>query len=409
MANERVSQLLELYAGELASSDLFLITDMSQRESKKLPLSSLMEYIENSGSFIATDAATAETASYVAGVNVHGTVTSASYSARSSLSDSSSYSVKSSQTDSASHAAYASVAGALAGGIGTVVSSSHALRTDWADNAAITSYLYYSGVNNGIASTALTASYSDLFSLGYSGADPTVLRPINMYGAVNDGVQLFFSGSIDDGYLYFRTFDNGTEGYKWQTHQSSGGGPIIDRMWLTHVTSSYGTAKLRVYGDVSASAYTASITNGQVGFVGTASHALTASSLVSTYASIKAWAWVTWSAGHVSSCSLYKGSNIGTVTYMTSSHPDASNTIDHFTVTFNNTLPTNDYMFLGSTFACSANYSGTPIDGKVTLFPLWSTWQPRLTTDFTMSLWTLNSVRSLFYSGFTQVNFQIVQ
>lgn len=158
MANERVSQLLEIYAGDLALNDLFLVTDMSQHESKKLELTQLMAYIEASGSFTAVTAVTALTAAFVLGSNVSGPVTSASYADYALIADSSSYALSAKSASRAVTTWYAETASYFLGGVVSTTSASHADRADWADNTGNASFLYYSGTPNGTSSWAMSGS-----------------------------------------------------------------------------------------------------------------------------------------------------------------------------------------------------------------------------------------------------------
>lgn len=137
--NERVSQLIELFATDLQSEDLFLVTDMSQRESKKMEMGQLLLFIESSGSFNAYSSVLAATASYVKASDVDGTVTSASFSDKSHLSD------LATTATNATSASYALTASALSNNISSV---------------ATASFLQYSGFPNGTSSYALSAGSS---------------------------------------------------------------------------------------------------------------------------------------------------------------------------------------------------------------------------------------------------------
>jgi len=137
MANEKVSQMTSLSAIELAGGDVLLITDISARESKKLSITNLLTYVEATGSFHTTNS---DTASYILGSGVRGTVVSSSYSQTSSFSN---YSLLSNLSNTSSLALTASV---------TLACITHTVTADTA------SFLNYSGVFNGTASYALTAS-----------------------------------------------------------------------------------------------------------------------------------------------------------------------------------------------------------------------------------------------------------
>jgi len=78
MANEKVSQMPSLSAAEASVNDLLMIVDTSALESKKISMGDVITFISATGSFTATTAVSAQTASYVLGQNVSGQVQSAS-------------------------------------------------------------------------------------------------------------------------------------------------------------------------------------------------------------------------------------------------------------------------------------------------------------------------------------------
>ena len=153
--NEKVSDLLVLYASDLQPNDILLATDMSARESKQLEVGQLLLFIESSGSFFAFDSAHANTASYISASNIDGIV---AITANASHSISSSWSYQS-------------------------LSSSHALNSNSASYSLLcvvtdsdtASFLNYTGTSNGTASNAVTSSYSieslDALNLLYFGAN----------------------------------------------------------------------------------------------------------------------------------------------------------------------------------------------------------------------------------------------
>ena len=159
MANERVSQLIELSANELQTNDLFLITDMSLKESKKLELSSLITFLQYSASWNAVHAIYSDSASYVPALGVDGTVRSASNaiwainSGHSIIADSC---VSASWADRSGHADSASWAPPPVIG----VTSSYALRAGLSDYAGTAYFLYYNGQPNGTASWAISSSFA---------------------------------------------------------------------------------------------------------------------------------------------------------------------------------------------------------------------------------------------------------
>jgi hypothetical protein len=132
MAHKRVSQLTELTAAEVASGDLFYVIDVSAREGKKLTADQLGTYLNASGSFTVVQA---DTASYVLGANVHGTVVSASFAGASVASISASWA---SASLSSSYAITASFA--MNSTVGSTTSASWAsasLSASWAGRAGV--------------------------------------------------------------------------------------------------------------------------------------------------------------------------------------------------------------------------------------------------------------------------------
>lgn len=170
MSNKRVSQLVELTAGEISSDDLFLIVDATARESKKLQAGQLLAYLESSGSFTATNAETADTASYINPNNV-GLIASASHGITSRTA---SFALAAGSVTSASYALTASfVSGSNLSGTATSASflvftpgtpngtSSFALTSSVTINAFSSSFLIYTGTANGTASYAVRAAVAD--------------------------------------------------------------------------------------------------------------------------------------------------------------------------------------------------------------------------------------------------------
>lgn len=172
--NERVSQLIELFATDLQSDDLFLVTDMSQRESKKLEMGQLLLFIESSGSFNAYSSVQASSASYVRASDIDGTVTSASFSDKSHLSD-----LATSATNATS-ASYALTASALSNNISSV---------------ATASFLQYSGVPNGTSSYALSAGSAVIATSAVNATNTTNL----IYTGVANGTASYaISSSVSN-------------------------------------------------------------------------------------------------------------------------------------------------------------------------------------------------------------------
>ena len=142
--NERVSQLIGLSASDLQTEDILLITDMSQKESKKLELGQMLLFIESSGSFIAYTSLQADTASYISVNNIDGIVPVALVASQS---------ISASFATRAMSSSYAT---------NTSTSSYSAFCNISITNSDTASYLKYSGNPNGTASYALNALASDV-------------------------------------------------------------------------------------------------------------------------------------------------------------------------------------------------------------------------------------------------------
>lgn len=170
MANEKVSQMTSLTANELARGDLFLITDISEKTSKKIAVSDIMTYIQETGSlsFNASDSIRSQTASWAHYI-VGGLVPSSSLATTSSYVISSSHALN---ANSASYVVSASYVNITSAEIGTSSylkyngvfngSSSYALTSSFVNNSQTSSFLLYTaGRNNGTASMVIgTSSYS---------------------------------------------------------------------------------------------------------------------------------------------------------------------------------------------------------------------------------------------------------
>lgn len=172
--NEKVSDLLELYATDIQSNDILLATDMVVRESKKLEIGQLLLFIESSGSFFAYDSTHAGTASYILASGVNGVVAVAANASQSissswaNFAGSSSYSVTSSlavyalssANNNANTASFLQYVGSPNG------TASYSLVALNASTSLATSFLFYNGNPNGTASFAVSAS--NVISTSYS-------------------------------------------------------------------------------------------------------------------------------------------------------------------------------------------------------------------------------------------------
>jgi len=168
MANERVSQLQDLFASDMDPSDLFLVTDVSMKESKRMNMGQLLSYIEGSGSFDAAHSTNADTASYVEPSAIDGTVATA-LNASSSVSASAAVNARSSSyafnSTTASYSAFCVVSQTTANSASYLIytgivngTASYAVQALNANVATTALNLNYNGTPNGTASFAITAS-----------------------------------------------------------------------------------------------------------------------------------------------------------------------------------------------------------------------------------------------------------
>lgn len=188
MANRRVSELNELLNTQVAASDLFLITDISAVESKKIRASELQTYalngtasyslrsVTSSYSLIALSSSYSPatvSASYALSASYADWAKTASYVLSASYALSSSYSSMSFWAITASYALTSSVQLVISSGFSTYANTASYLNytpgiyngrisladvATFATSSATSSYLLYTGIFNGSASYALTAS-----------------------------------------------------------------------------------------------------------------------------------------------------------------------------------------------------------------------------------------------------------
>jgi len=188
MANKRIDELNELLRNQVDANDLFLISDLSALESKKIRADELQAYIINGGSITGSFNGTASyaiqaktaswappcisasyalSASYADLANTTSYVVSSSYGLSSSWADKSYYSVTS------SYALTSSVQLVISSGMSNFADTASFMwydtgryngRISYADastastSSFTSSYLLYTGRHNGSASYALTAS-----------------------------------------------------------------------------------------------------------------------------------------------------------------------------------------------------------------------------------------------------------
>lgn len=161
MANKKVSELVQVTAGELQSSDLLLLADVSANESKKLTLQDIGSYLLSSGNITgsfygtASYALNAKSASYAPIMGSASYATSASWAiycitaSNTMIAEVADFSVQTVYSISSSYAASTSLVSATS--------------ADFAETSRTASFLRYTaGISNGTASNAiiaLTASY----------------------------------------------------------------------------------------------------------------------------------------------------------------------------------------------------------------------------------------------------------
>ena len=359
--NERVSQLVELFASDLQFDDVILATDTSQKESKKVEIGQLLLYFENSGSYSAYSALTALTASYVAASNVNGTVAVALNSTRSISSSWSPYAISASNAVSASFTTYAQ-----------------------------TSY-----ISTSIANTASYLEYPNNSTASY---------------AINS---LLSSYTNTASYLqYINGFINGSSSYALTcstaiiSNNSLKANTSLSSSWatssITSLSSSY--SSYSVYS-LSSSYSSCSVYSTSSSF---ASQSLTASYLIGFVGPTKAWAQIIWNSLEVNAPTIYNNYNIASFIYSNRfSSPDTTTYYDQFLVSFQTPLANSNYILVGTAYA-----------GYSYIAPAYPILDPfhanRTTLGFTMSVATPSDVNwygavSGFYGQrIPQMSFQIL-
>jgi len=186
IGNKRVTQLVELTAGEISFDDLFYIVDVSARESKRIKTSELSAWLNGSGSIYAFYAVTAGTASWA--TNVVGNTVGSS---------------------STSNFAVSALSASWASQSFRAVSSSYALTASYALNGNNTgspsaSFLVYTGTPNGTASYALNALTSDtstatqflLYFGGNNGTASYAMQAEDSFHAVTADTASYFNNLL---------------------------------------------------------------------------------------------------------------------------------------------------------------------------------------------------------------------
>lgn len=244
MANKRVSELVQVTAGELQASDLLLLADVSANESKKLTLQDIGSYLLSSGNITGSFYGTASYALVAKSASYAPSIGSASYSSTSSwswncltasntlIAEVADFSVQTTYAISSSYAATSSVQ--------SVISSS------FADNARSASFLRYIGTPNGTSSysiysktasfsltveSALTASYvlSSSFSLSssisrtssYLGYTSGVSNGTSSYSILSNRANTSSLSNSSSYLIYTPGVPNGTASYAMNSEMLS--------------------------------------------------------------------------------------------------------------------------------------------------------------------------------------------
>jgi hypothetical protein len=358
MANEKVTQMVELPAGEIAANDLFLLVDTSAKESKKLQASSFVDYIVNSASFNSVSASFTDSSSYVNPAGV-GLIASASYAIRSTTA---SYAHI---TPSAETASYALISQTAAG---TIV------------NAETASFLKYTtNVDNGTASYALSASFVKLSNTA----------SFILYTGDNTGTASYALSAKSSSYS--RNADSSS----WSIYAKTAS-YLLDVGLSVESASHALRSNTASYLEATASHANIAITSSFIGYVpgvnsGTSSYTMNAEqAITSSYVSsdapnvIKAWATLYWMAGKANT-TIYKSYNIASVDYLDDGAAHPGETIfTRWKVLFENDLPSTNYTLIGTVQKYYGS-TGAAQRGDVLIWPE-DISQPKYVNGFTMSM-----------------------
>jgi hypothetical protein len=199
VTNERVSQLIELVATEVAPGDLFFIADISTHESKKFSATSLLTFINASASINAAHANIADTASWAN--NLTSIPPTASF-ANSALS--ASYAIQSNNSVTASFALSAiAIIQTSSSYASASLSSSYSATSSFVKNSLTASFLQFiGGTINGSASFAISSSFAGTSrqssNLIYNGqANGTASYAISASSAISADVALAAVSSVN--------------------------------------------------------------------------------------------------------------------------------------------------------------------------------------------------------------------
>ncbi len=284
MANKRLSELNELAAVDIQSDDLFLTTDISSLESKKLRGLSIKDYVLGFGHITAsiTNAFLANTASYI-DPNSVGLIKSSSFSITSSFSSTGNWAKNS---DTASYITANHISGSVPSSSYSNTASyvlyqygngriENAQTASYVNQSATASYLYLiPGTSNGTASFAVSASYfsgtpvssATASYLRYQGfPNGTASYALDVNPAITASYLLLNSGQINgtasyamasktSSYLYYDASanpNNGTASYSissiftdnsktasYVTYTGNNNGTVYTSIYSTYASSS---------------------------------------------------------------------------------------------------------------------------------------------------------------------------
>lgn len=216
MANKRTSELTPITTAELATGDLFNVSDISAIESKRLTLSDLTDYFQSAITASATSshASNASSASYLI---YNGTANgSASNAITSSNAITASFSLLAFTSSNATTASLALLAttssNAITASYSFTSSVQLAYSSSYSDYSDSSSYLIYNGFSNGTASyslvsneslTATTASY-----INYTGTPNGSASYALASNTARTASLLTWNGA---------STNNGTSSWSWRT------------------------------------------------------------------------------------------------------------------------------------------------------------------------------------------------
>ncbi len=230
--NKRVSQLVELTAGEVEFDDMLLIIDATARESKRISALSLSEWLNGSASIYAYNAITADTASYIIGTNIDGLVNSSSNAVSSS---NSLFSLVSSQSFNSISSSYSQTASFALNGVNNTNNSSSwassSISASYSKNAfssnysVTTSYLIFSP-NNGTSSYSINSQYTNhtvtADTASYFNDFTGITVASSSYSVNSDTASFIESNSVaSSSYLIFSP-NNGTSSYAMSAQSIAG-------------------------------------------------------------------------------------------------------------------------------------------------------------------------------------------